>query len=271
MWIVCRRCGSHCRTTCVAAVQQGGNIGCFCSGRALWNTEEGWHRIHAIIAERTAAGQIDIDVDTMTLEWWKANITGVTSTLLAKCRRCSQICRDTSINSFRKGAGFGCLCRNKTEAKFFHEIMQESSSYPLQTVILSPSPGKWRPEWSKSNRDFGIRLHCGTVVNEEMDGPQHFRAVLWSWGSISDPAAQAMRDGENCHAACAAGVWVVRYYQQDVITERVHWRAYRRACHSYITEHATESPRVIVPASNRSIYEDWAVLAAIDLCNVIFL
>ena len=82
---------------------------------------------------------------------------------------------------------------------------------------------------------------------------------------MSDPLAQAERDGRNAWAAVAAGVWVIRYYQPHVIAEAVDWRSYRRSCHAYIEEHADETPQIPVPSSAAASYEVWAERAGVDV------
>ena len=95
-----------------------------------------------------------------------------------------------------------------------------------------------------------------------MDGDHHFRPILWSnTEEASDPLAQAARDGSNARNALEAGVWVIRYYQPHLIGECGDWRTYRRACHTYVTEHAAERPRVLVPATSRTLYVEWAARA----------
>ena len=93
-----------------------------------------------------------------------------------------------------------------------------------------------------SRRDFGIRLYDNIVVNKEVDGRQHFYVVCWGGDKFSDPDEQAKRDGDNCRAAVAVGVWVIRYYQPHIITEKTDWREYRRQSHSYIVSHGATNP-----------------------------
>ena len=257
--VVCKTCGHRCETTAIHSVQQGHGIGCLCGGHVPWTGEGGRVRFLSLIQER----RLDVDTSLMTAEWWSYNVTGCRSGALALCRKCHQECTAT-IESVVQGQGFGCGCRNKTERKFWLEITDGADNYENQVSVIGSSPGKWRPAWAISPRDIGVRLRGGVEINEEIDGTQHFQAVIFGGGTATDPVEQATRDGENCIAALRAGVWVVRYFQPHVIRDSVDWRSYRRDSQSYVVRHATEEPRVIAPATSWDVYCSWASHAGVN-------
>lgn len=257
----CRVCGYRNTRTCINNFVNNQSFGCQCTMGPQWNTEKGWLRLQTLVEERG----LNYDISEMTIKWWLKSIEGANSKLVATCHICGQRCTNTSINELQRGGSFGCGCRNKTESLFAKEI-EKQGAYPHQMHILYKAVERCRPMWATSARDFGVRLFCGIEVNEEVDGVQHFGSVLWGAGSTpSDPVKQAERDGCNARSALTAGVWVIRYYQPDMISERVDWRSYRRACHMYITEHVKKQSRVLVPKTAQSKYELWAVRANITV------
>ena len=76
-------------------------------------------------------------------------------------------------------------------------------------------------------------------------------------------------DGDNCRAAMKAGVWVVRFYQMDVIRNFVDWTAYYAQALRLITHEST--PKIIVPESARNQYQIWAERARLGIEDLISL
>ena len=236
---------------------------CEMCSRTPWKTEEGRLELMRLLEE------YDVDATEMTADWWAANIKGAGSTILVTCLKCRTRCTLTAISAIQQGHGISCACRNKTEAKFMKEITDQCELYPMQAEVLSQAPGQWNPSWCVSRRDFGVRLTCGKVVNEEIDGKQHF-SPAWFGTSTSptNPQVQAERDGQNVQRALQAGAWVIRYYQPDVMAEKVDWRSYRRRAHMYISQCARDAARVIVPRTSQELYEVWSPMAEV---SVVFL
>ena len=222
-------------------------------------------KVLAMIAKQ----QPHVDVSAMTLDWWKANITDVLSKLLVTCTRCKITCNNTSINQIQIGKGFGCGCRYKTEMLVFDEIKDNAAAYPEQKCLLCDRPGYYKPDWALSTRDMGILLTNGIEVNIEVDGPHHFFEQVYDIGKVTNPEERARRDGDNCRAAINAGVWVVRFYQMDVIRNFVDWTAYYARALRLITHEST--PKIIVPESAQNQYKIWAERAGLGLEDLIFL
>jgi hypothetical protein len=244
----CTLCGTTVHGTTIGSFMQGIR-GCSCPSSDQWCTR--YAEVKRLADERGV-------VLKTTEEMWPTVISTCADFPTFFCKACRCTVTTTDVASFVHGKALGCGCHNKTESFFFRYITENPG--PYQDVLLCDKPGRYNPAWAMTPRDVGVRLKCGIEVNEEIDGLQHFERIK-KWRS--DPLITAQRDGHNARAANEHGIWVIRYYQPDMVSNKFSWTSYRKAAHEYITDHADESPGVIVPAIRKGIYATWRQRAAL--------
>ena len=262
----CKRCEDIVAHVLLGTVIYTNTLSCACRSGKPWRCRYDDCVQHA--------RKHDLIIDLSKEEWEQAGIRS-TSQVPIQCTKCGVTARTTTLYNFLHKGTVACGCRNKTERFFLEDVRAHREQYPHQIELISDSPGYWQPHWALSRRDFGVRLQSSgeeiIEVNEEVDGRQHFLPVCFGGGDPSNPIKQAQLDGANCRAAWAAGVWVVRYFQEDVIAKRVDWQDYRRRAQQHIVENSDTCPKVIVPETSRELYELWAQMASIEDEEVIVL
>ena len=185
-----------------------------------------------MIAERHP----NIDATQMTEGWWRSNIVDCYSKLLVFCRECKCCCDTTQITSIQQGSGFGCLCRNKTEAKLHRWLSRCFSDVQCQAGECYNEATQRRLPF-----DFALCL-AGRVVYVELDGDiGHFGVGFHG----EETCAVAERDLKKERWAIAQGRSVVRVLQVDVWADAGGWQAYLQEA----LQSAALSPVVIHPSA----------------------
>jgi hypothetical protein len=241
--VICRLCNHLCDTSSIKHIQRGQGFGCQCG---TWAGLFGRDRMLKLIAEKHP----HIDASLMTEEWWLRYIVDKNSKLLVVCRVCEHRCDTSMINDIRKGGGFGCLCRHKTEAKLCLWLSRRFGEVQCQAgECYNAATGRRLPF------DFAINM-SSRVIFVELDGNiGHFGVGFRG----EETRIVAERDLMKERWALEKDHSVVRVLQTSVWTDADDWDAYLlRALWS-----ASLRPRIIHPAAPQYYRGIYAELRAV--------
>ncbi|CAE8696707.1 unnamed protein product [Polarella glacialis] len=235
--ITCKTCNHRNTTSTIGTLRQGSFFACLCKGGIRWSTAEGHGRMLRLISERFGD---KYDTSTMSWAWWQSHVTRADSKLIVTCRDCRHCSKNTRIKSVQQGQGFGCLCRNKTEAKLLEWL---GESYGVGTVswqvqgCLNPATGRTLPF------DFGL---FDSHVLIELDGDIGHFGEGWPGCPLGDRGVPE-RDLFKEQWAVETGRVVIRLLQQDVLKDSIDWRAFLQD--TVAAAVAARRPRVITQDS----------------------
>ena len=185
----CTECRYEASRPMINDIQQGSGFPCFCNGGVLYASRDGYDHFMQML--RADDKHARMDVSKMTWEWWSKHVTGCTSKLLATCTECHYEASRPVIHSIKRGQGFPCFCRHKTEA-FVQRALEEF----VPTTV--PGCGHHRV---RGLRRFVDHVAAPGEVAGATDGRQHFEAGVHcfdheqSWTGDREKQARLVEDG----------------------------------------------------------------------------
>lgn len=230
--VQCKICGWKCCTTSIRHLVRNKGFACECNG-GPWSSHQGYDRMMRLLAERHPNFSHSMD-----WEWWQSNIKNAFSVLVVTCQRCKRQCNRSQVHSINNGSGFGCGCRNKTEAKLEEWLKKQ---YPDNTLETQFTHDTCR---NVNKLAFDFVVHFGQQrIFIELDGPQHFEHINFFSGQSNDKNIEHDLIKEKW--VKSQGWCMIRVLQEDVWADRLGWDSFVKKSISRIQTDPT--PRIITP------------------------
>ena len=212
--ICCSICGFDTSVT-IRNFHSRKSAGCFCNGKALWNTKQAHERLMRAISET----RFEPSSELLSFQWWKSQNPNFQTHLPLKCTLCGVLTPACQAMSFMRDRTAWCLCRHRSRCDVFCYLNEICLARQLILCLEYTVGTKTR----SLKVDLAVLRDTRPILLVEVDGDQHFRSNTQFRSAFEQTVSN---DLVKEQLAATRGLPLARVYQKTIESATFDWKSF---------------------------------------------